>query len=56
MRNISKYHFLGRGVLLNSIIDIHYSKAEGGADQNCMAVDIKGEAFKSFDFAKVINE
>ena len=55
MRNISKYHFLGRGVLLNSIIDIHCGTAEEGTDQNCMTVEIKGEAFKSFDFAKVIN-
>ena len=44
MRNISK-HFSGRGVLLNSIMDIHCSKAEGGVDQNCMA-----------HFAEVLNE
>ena len=56
MRNISKYHFLSRGVLLNSVIDIHCSTAEGGTDQNCMTADIKREAFKSFDLAKVINE
>ena len=42
--------------LLNSIIDIPCSTAEGRTDQNCMAVDIKGEAFKSFHFAKIINE
>ena len=56
MRNISKYHFLGEGVLLNSILDIHYSTAEGGADQNWMAVDVKGGAVKNFHFAEVINE
>ena len=55
MRNISK-HFSGRGVLLNSIMDIHCSKAEGGVDQNCMAVDAKGGAFRSFHFAEVLNE
>ena len=42
MRNISKYHFLGERVLLNSIMDIHYSTAEGGADQNRMAVHVRG--------------
>ena len=42
MRNISKYHFLGERVLLNSIMDIHYSTTEGGADQNRMAVHVRG--------------
>ena len=31
MRNISKYHFSGKGALLNSIMDIHCSSAERGA-------------------------
>ena len=44
MRNISKYHFSGERVLLNSIMDIHYSTAEGGADQNRMAVHVRGGA------------
>ena len=56
MRNISKYHFSGEGVLLNSIMVIHCSKAEGGADQNRMAVDERGRAVKNFHFAEVINE
>ena len=38
MRNISKHHFPGGGVVLNSVMDIHSSKAEEGPDQNRMAV------------------
>ena len=53
MRNISKYHFSGEGVLLNSIMDIHYSTAEGGAEQNRMVVDVMGGAVKVFHFAEV---
>ena len=53
---LSKYHFLGEGVLLNSVMDIHCSTAEGGADQNQMAVDVRGGAVKSFHFAEVISE
>ena len=49
-----KYHFTGEGVLLNSIMDIHYNTAE--ADQNHLAVDVRGEAVKMFQFAEVINE
>ena len=56
MRNISKYHFSGDGVLLNSIIDIHCSTAEGGADQNWMVVDKRGGAVQIFHFIGVINE
>ena len=56
MRNISKYHFSGDGVLLNSIIDIHCSTAEGGADQNCMVIDKRGGAAQIFHFTGVINE
>ena len=33
LRNISKHHFSGEVVHLNSIMDIHCSTAEGGADQ-----------------------
>ena len=56
MRNILKYHFPGEGVLLKSIMDIHISKAEEGADRNRMAVDVRVGAVKIFQFAKVINE
>ena len=56
MRNISKHHFSGGKVLLNSIKDIHCSTAEGGADQNGMAVDAGRGAVKIFHFAKDINE
>ena len=43
MRNISKYHFSDGRFLLNSIMDIHYSAAEGGGgDQNRMVVYVKG--------------
>ena len=56
MRNISKHHFLDEGVLLNSIIDIHCSTAEGGAGQNWMVVDVRGRAVKIFHFAEVVNE
>ena len=35
---------------------IHCSTTEGGADQNRMAVDVRGAAVKTFDFAEVINE
>ena len=45
---MSKYCFLGEGVLLNSIMDIHCSTAEGGADQNWMDVDVRGGAVKFF--------
>ena len=41
MKNILKYHILGERVLLNSIMDIHLSTAEGGADQNQMAVHVR---------------
>ena len=54
MRNISKYHFSGEGVLL--IMDIHYSTAEGGAEQNLIVLDVMGGAVKVFQFAEVINE
>ena len=30
MMDISKYHFSGERVLLNSVMDIHCSTAEGG--------------------------
>ena len=43
-------------VLLNSIMDIQCSTADGGADQNQMAVDVRGGAVKFFHFAEVINE
>ena len=56
MRNIPKYHFLSEGVLLNSIMDIHFSKAERGADQNRMGVNVRGGAVTIFYFAEVINE
>ena len=48
--------FSGEGVLLNSIMDIHCSTAGGGADQNWMAVNVRGGADKIFQFAEVINE
>ena len=48
--------FSGEGVLLNSIMDIHGSTAGGGADQNRMAVDLRGGEDKIFQFAEVINE
>ena len=44
MRNILKYHFSSERVLLNSIMDIHYSTPEGAADQNWMAVHVRGGA------------
>ena len=51
MRNISK-DFLGGGVLLSSIIDINCSAAQRagarGADQNRMAVDVRGGNFRKF--------
>ena len=56
MSNISKHRISGRGVLLNSSMDIHDNTGEGGADQNWTAVDQNGGAFKSFHFAEVINE
>ena len=56
IRNISKYHFSGEGVLPNSVMDIHCSTAEGGADQNRIAVDVRGGAVKIFHFAEDINE
>ena len=55
MRNISKYHSSGGEVLLNSIMDIHCSAAEGGTDQNRMALNVKGGVVKIFLFAEVIN-
>ena len=56
MRNISKYHFSGDGVLLNSIIDIHCTTAEGGTDQNWIVIDKRGGAVQIFHFTGVINE
>ena len=50
-----KIFFSGEGVLLNSIMDIHCSTAEEGADQNRMAVDVRGGAVKIFHFDEVIN-
>ena len=35
---------------------IHCSTTEGGADQNRMAVDVRGAAVKTFHFAEVINK
>ena len=46
----------GEKVLLNSIMAIHCSTADGGADQNQMAVDVRGGAVKIFHFAGIINE
>ena len=43
-----KTSFSGGGVLLNSIMDIHCSTAEGEADQNRMAVDVRGGAVNFF--------
>ena len=40
--------FSGGGVLLNSIMDIHCSTAEGEADQNRMAEDVRGVAVNFF--------
>ena len=37
-------------------MDIHCSTAEGGADQNWMAVDVRGGAVEILHFAEVINE
>ena len=56
MTNILKHHFWDWGVLLSSIMDIHCSAAEEGADQNRMAVDVRGGAVEIFDFAEVKNE
>ena len=56
MRNISKLHFSGGGVLLNSISDVNCGTAERGADQNRLALDVRGGAVKRFHFAQIINE
>ena len=48
--------FSGKGVLLNSIMEIHCSTAEGGPNPNWMAVDARGWAVKISKFAEVINE
>ena len=42
--NISKHYFSGGRVILNSIMVIHCGAEEGGADQNWMAVDVRGGA------------
>ena len=49
MRNISKYNFSGEGVLQNSVMDILWSTTEGGADQNQIAVDVRGGEVKNLD-------
>ena len=41
---------------MNSIMDIHCSTVEGRADQNRIAVDVRGGAVKTFHFEEVINE
>ena len=51
-----KISFFGEGVLLNSIMDIHFSIAETGAGQHRMAADVRGGTVKMFHFAVVINE
>ena len=56
LRNISKYHFSGEVVLLNSVTDIHFSTAEGVVDQNRMAVDVRGWAVKIFHLSEVRKE
>ena len=56
LRSISEYHFSGERVLLNSIMGIHCSTAEGGADQNWMAVDMRGEAVKLLHLTEVMSE
>ena len=56
IRNISKHHFLDEEVLLNSIMDIHCSTEKEEADENWMAVDVKGGPFKIVHFADVINK
>ena len=56
MRNVSKYHFLGEGVLLNPIMGIHCSTAGRGACRGWMVVDVRGGAIKIFHFPGVINE
>ena len=53
---ISKHHFSGGGFILNSIMDIHCSTAEGGADKNRTAVDVRGGVVRILHFAEVINE
>ena len=47
---------LAEGIRLNSIMDIHCSTAERGADQNWIVVDVRGEVVKIFHFAEVINK
>ena len=44
-KNISKCHFLGEG---EAVMDIPCSTAEGEADQNWMAVDVRRGALKLF--------
>ena len=56
MRNISKHHFSGGIILLNSIMGTHFSTAERRAGQNRMVVDVREGAVKIFHFADVINE
>ena len=62
MRNISEHHFSGGIVLLNSIMDTHFSTAkerererEREADQNRMVEDVRKGAVKIFHFAEVVN-
>ena len=58
MRNIWKYHFSGEGVLLNSIMDIHCSKVEGGVGQYGLTVyESRGRGGRqNFHFAEFINK
>ena len=51
-----KISFSVEGVLLNSIMDIHGSAAEGRADPNWMTVDVRGGAVKIFHSVEVIDE
>ena len=53
---ISKHHFLRGAVSLSSIIYVHCSTVDGGADQIWIAVVVRGGVVKIFDFAEVINE
>ena len=60
MRNIWKYHFSGEGVLLDSIMDIHCSKVEGGVGQYWMTIYERrgggGGGGQNFHFAEFINK
>ena len=49
---LSKYHFLGEGVLLNSVMDIHCSTVEGGGRPKSDGCRCEGRGSQKFSLCR----